>query len=58
MLYCLAFTPEATIPRVQMYIYFFFQVEGLYYELNYHDQKIWQTLRATYGNTGQLFRPY
>ena len=32
--------------------------ENHIYKLNYHDQKIWQTLRATYGTTGQLFRPY
>ena len=27
------------------------------YKLNYHDKKIRQALRTTYGNTGPLFRP-
>ena len=30
----------------------------IYYKLNYHNQKIPQALHATYGNAGQLFRPY
>ena len=29
-----------------------------YCKLNYHDQKIRQTIRVTYGTTGQLFCPY
>ena len=30
----------------------------MYYKSNYHDLKIWQASCVTYGNTGQLSRPY
>ena len=50
------------ILKVSVYIGFekkiIFLFEELYYELNDHDQKISEYFRTTYGNTGQLFRPY
>ena len=44
--------------HIYIYIYIYVNKGIIYYKLNYHDQKIRQTLHATYVTTGQLFQFY
>ena len=39
-------------------VYFLFQVEESYCEVNYHDQKFRRTLARDIWKNGQLFQPY